>query len=88
MVTYRLQLECGGNGRAFYEPGRRATSGPFGAVGNPEWTGVRLRDVLNAAGVQDSVVYTAHYGNDHHLSGDPSKLPISRGVPIEKAMDE
>jgi len=88
VVTYRLQLECGGNGRAFYEPGASGNQWTFGAVGNPEWTGVRLRDVLNAAGVQDSVVYTAHYGNDHHLSGDPSKLPISRGVPIEKAMDE
>jgi DMSO/TMAO reductase YedYZ molybdopterin-dependent catalytic subunit len=32
-------------------------------------------------------VYTGHYGADTHLSGDPDKMPISRGVPIEKAMD-
>ena len=43
--------------------------------------------MLNAAGVKDSVIYTAHYGADTHLSGDPAKLPISRGVPIEKAMN-
>jgi len=34
------------------------------------------------------VIYTAHYGADGHLSGDPDKLPISRGVPIEKAMTD
>ena len=38
--------------------------------------------------MQDGVVYTAHYGADEHLSGDASKEPISRGVPIEKAMDD
>jgi DMSO/TMAO reductase YedYZ molybdopterin-dependent catalytic subunit len=41
-----------------------------------------------AAGVQDAAVYTAHYGKDMHLSRDPAKLPISRGVPIAKAMTE
>jgi DMSO/TMAO reductase YedYZ molybdopterin-dependent catalytic subunit len=49
---------------------------------------VRLRDVLNAAGVKDSAVYTGHYGNDPHLSGDPEKVAISRGVPIAKALEE
>ncbi|MCV5649342.1 molybdopterin-dependent oxidoreductase, partial [Escherichia coli] len=50
------------------------------------WTGVRLADVLKAAGVKDGAIYTAHYGADKHLSGKEGKLPISRGVPIAKAM--
>ena len=87
MVTLRLQLECGGNGRKFFRPGASGNQWTFGAVGCPNWTGVRLRDVLNAAGVKDNAVYTAHYGADQHLSGDPQKNPISRGVPIEKAME-
>ncbi|MDM7946512.1 MAG: sulfite oxidase [Oceanibaculum nanhaiense] len=87
-VTYRLWVECGGNGRAFFQPGASGNQWTFGAVGCPEWTGVRLRDVLKAAGVKDSAVYTAHYGNDVHLSGDPAKVVISRGVPIKKAMEE
>ena len=87
-VTLQLQLECGGNGRKFYKPGASGNQWTFGAVGCPEWTGVRLRDVLAAAGVQDTAIYTAHYGADTHLSGDPSKRPISRGVPIDKAMEE
>jgi DMSO/TMAO reductase YedYZ molybdopterin-dependent catalytic subunit len=56
-------------------------------VGNAEWTGVRLADVLRAAGVKDTAMYTAHFGNDVHLSGDPARPVISRGVPIWKAMD-
>ncbi len=86
-VTQRLWLECGGNGRGFFEPGASGNQWTVGAVGCPEWTGVRLRDVLNKAGVKSTAVYTGHYGNDVHLSGDPDKEVISRGVPIEKAME-
>lgn len=87
-VTSALVLECGGNGRAFFNPGASGNQWTTGAVGCPEWTGVRLEDVLAKAGVKDSAVYTAHYGNDVHLSGDPEKEVISRGVPIDKAMAE
>ncbi len=86
-VTLQLQLECAGNGRKFFSPGASGNQWTFGAVGCPEWTGVRLRDALNAAGVKDSAVYTAHIGADAHLSGDPDKRPLSRGVPVDKAMD-
>lgn len=87
VVTLQLQLECGGNGRAGFEPKARGNQWTVGAVGCSEWTGVRLSDVLARAGVKDSAVYTGHFGADTHLSGDPAKLPISRGVPIAKAMD-
>lgn len=86
-VTSRLVIECGGNGRAFFQPGTSGNQWTVGAVGCPEWTGVRLSDVLNAAGVKSSAVYTGHYGNDVHLSGDDTQEVISRGVPIEKAME-
>lgn len=86
VVTNRLVVECGGNGRAFFSPGASGNQWTTGAVGCPEWTGVRLADVLNAAGIKDSAVYTGHYSNDPHLSGDPDKDAISRGVPIEKAL--
>ena len=87
VVKLRLQVECGGNGRAAFNPPAKGNQWTLGAVGNAEWTGVRYRDLLKAAGVKDNVVYTAHYGMDGHLSGDPDKLPISRGVPIAKAME-
>ncbi|WP_018000607.1 sulfite oxidase [Paracoccus sp. N5] len=87
-VTRRLVIECGGNGRAFFQPGTSGNQWTTGAVGCPEWTGVRLAEVLKAAGVKESAVYTGHYGNDVHLSGDEEKEVISRGVPIEKALEE
>ena len=65
---------------------RQGNQWTVGAIGNAEWTGVRYRDVLKAAGVRKSAVYTGHYGYDLHLSRAPDKVPISRGVPIEKAM--
>lgn len=86
-VTQRLWLECGGNGRAFFQPGASGNQWTVGAVGCPEWTGVRLSDVLRKAGVKSTAVHTGHYGNDVHLSGDPEKEVISRGAPIEKAME-
>ena len=88
VVTMALAIECGGNGRAFFEPPARGNQWTYGAVACSEWTGVRLKDVLAAAGVQPNVVYTAHVGADTHLSGQPDKLPISRGVPIAKAMTD
>ncbi|MCY4157253.1 MAG: sulfite oxidase [Gammaproteobacteria bacterium] len=87
VVSHRLVIECGGNGRAGFDPPARGNQWTYGAVGCSEWTGVRLADVLEAAGVKETAIYTAHEGADLHLSGTPGKLPISRGVPLRKAMD-
>lgn len=86
-VTLRLQLECGGNGRSFYQPAARGNQWTNGGVGCAEWTGVRLSDVLKAAGIKPGAVYTGHFSADPHLSGDTTKQAISRGLPIAKAMD-
>ena len=86
--TYQLQLECGGNGRSEFVPPASGNQWSTGAVGCPEWTGVRLRDVLDHVGIRDDAVYLGYYGADTHLSGDPGKVPISRGVPIEKALED
>jgi len=85
-VTRRLVLECGGNGRSFFTPQARGNQWTNGGAGCAEWTGVRLADVLKAAGVKSSAVFTGHYGIDRSLA-DASKDAISRGVPIRKAMD-
>ena len=87
VVTRALTLECAGNGRAFFDPPADGAQWTYGAIACSEWTGVRLADVLKAAGVKSTVVYTAHEGADTHPSGEPDVRPISRGVPIAKAMD-
>lgn len=86
--TYRLVLECGGNGRSEFWPAAKGNQWTTGAVGCAEWTGARLKDVLEAAGVKKDAVYVGYYGADVHLSGDPNKVVISRGVPIQKAMQD
>jgi DMSO/TMAO reductase YedYZ molybdopterin-dependent catalytic subunit len=87
-VTYRMVLECAGNWRSFFVPAASGNQWTTGGVGCAEWTGVRLRDVLNDARVRPTAVYTAHYAADRHLSGEPNRQALSRGVPIAKAMDE
>jgi len=87
-VTRRMVLECGGNGRSFFSPQARGNQWTNGGAGCAEWTGVRLSEVLAAAGVKPSAVFTGHYGADPHLSGEANRQALSRGVPIAKAMDE
>ena len=86
-VTLQLQLECGGNGRAEFHPTVPGNQWTTGAVACPEWTGVRVRDVLDYCGVARNAVYVAYESADAHLSGDPSMRPISRGVPVAKAQE-
>ena len=86
--TYALQIECGGNGRAGFNPPAKGNQWKYGAIGCATYKGVRMRDVLHSAGLKNSAVYTGYYGEDPHLSGDPNKIPISRGTPISKALDE
>jgi DMSO/TMAO reductase YedYZ molybdopterin-dependent catalytic subunit len=63
--TVRVTMECAGNGRARLEP--RPVSQPWlvEAVGTAEWTGVPLRHVLDAAGVDPSAVELVFTGADH-----------------------
>jgi len=85
--TYQLTLECGGNGRSEYNPPARGNQWTIGAVQCAQWTGVRLKDILADVGVKDDAVYVAYHAADSHLSRNPEKEAISRGVPVAKAME-
>ena len=87
VITKSLQLECGGNGRAFFKPPALGNQWSYGAISCSEWTGVRLSDVIKSSGIKPSSIYTGHYGADLHLSGNTNKNALSRGVPIKKALD-
>ncbi len=86
--TYQLVLECGGNGRSGYDPPASGNQWGQGAVHCAKWTGVRLKDILQDVGIKDDAVYIGYYGKDQHLSMDPSKSAISRGVPMHKALED
>jgi sulfite oxidase len=86
--SYQLTLECGGNGRYEFDPPAKGNQWTVGAVSCATWTGVRLRDVLEDVGLKNDAVYIGYHAADVHLSGDPKKEPISRGVPMAKAFQD
>ena len=86
--TYQLTLECGGNGRSEFNPPAKGNQWTVGAVSCASWTGVRLKDVLASIGLKKDAVYIGYHAADTHLSGDPSKEPISRGAPMFKALQD
>lgn len=86
--NYQLTLECGGNGRSEFNPPAKGNQWTLGAVHCASWTGVRLRDVLEDVGIKNSAVYIGFHAVDQHLSGDPTKEPISRGCPMAKALQD
>lgn len=86
--TYQLTLECGGNGRKEFNPPAKGNQWSYGAVACAAWTGVRLKDVLADVGIKSDAIYIGYHGKDSHLSGDLNKQPISRGVPIKKALED
>ncbi|PWG04172.1 sulfite oxidase [Polaribacter aquimarinus] len=86
--SYQLTLECGGNGRSEFDPPAKGNQWTIGAVHCASWTGVRLKDILEDVGINNDAVYIGYHSFDTHLSGDPSKEPISRGCPISKALQD
>ena len=78
--TYQLTLECGGNGRSEFEPPAKGNQWTVGAVACAEWTGVRLKDILADVGYKDDAIYIGYHAADTHLSGDPTKEPISKNT--------
>ena len=49
-----VTLECAGNSRSFVSPPAEGLRFQHGAVGNAEWTGVPVRDILSRAGLLDT----------------------------------
>lgn len=86
--TYQLTIECGGNGRAEFDPPAKGNQWTVGAIHCASWSGVRLRDVLEDAGIKNDAVYIGYHAVDVHLSKDPNKEPISRGCPMPKALQD
>jgi DMSO/TMAO reductase YedYZ molybdopterin-dependent catalytic subunit len=86
-VTRAVTLECAGNGRALLDP--RPVSQPWllEAVGNAEWTGVPLHDVLEGVGIEQGAVEVLFTGIDRGLEGEVEQ-DYERSLPLEEAMRE
>jgi DMSO/TMAO reductase YedYZ molybdopterin-dependent catalytic subunit len=85
-VTLQGMLECAGSGRQGYVPNASGTRWLVtGGMGCPTWTGVRLRDVLAAAGVRSNGAHVAGQGGDFGVVA--TAAPVIRSIPMAKAMD-
>ncbi len=84
LISY---LECAGNHRAMFGilNGRQSSGTQWmtGAVGNGEWVGARLPDVLTLAGIRDDAVSVLLVGLDTEAPEGGFRFVL----PVEKAMD-
>ena len=77
--------QCSGNSRGLFQP--RVAGGEWGngAMGNARWTGVRLRDVLDRAGVKPAAVAVRFNGLDEPLvDGAPDFM---KSLAVDHARD-
>lgn len=77
-------LECAGNGRGLYRPQVPGVQWGKGAVGTARFSGPRLHDVLDRAGVKSTGKHVMFRGLDEVPGRVP---PFIRSIPIEKASD-
>ncbi len=56
--------QCSGNSRGFFTPRVAGAQWGHGAMGNARWTGVRLKDVLDRAGIAPAAVAVRASGLD------------------------
>ncbi|MDF2960384.1 MAG: sulfite oxidase [Paenibacillus sp.] len=86
-VTLPVTLECAGNKRALFQPKVRGEQWELGAVSHAVWKGVRLRDILQAAGILSHVQEVIFEGMDSGQRTDmPGTFIYSRSLPVHKAM--
>lgn len=77
--TYTSFLECSGNSRGFFAPTAKGGQWRNDAIGNAEWSGVPLHELLVQAGVKDGAVDVVSQGGDF--------AEMQRGLPLDVAMD-
>jgi sulfane dehydrogenase subunit SoxC len=86
-VTMPVTLECAGNGRAHLEPRPHSQPWLLEAVGTAEWTGTRLRDLLDEAGPAAETVEVVFEGADRGVEGGAAQQ-YARSLPVDETRRE
>lgn len=77
--------QCSGNSRALFAPRVPGVQWGVGALGNARWTGVRLRTLLDRAGVRDGARCVTFRGLDKPpIEGPP---PFAKALDVDRAQD-
>jgi DMSO/TMAO reductase YedYZ molybdopterin-dependent catalytic subunit len=77
-------LECSGNSRSLLKQKAAGNPWTIGGVGNAIWGGIRLRELLEKAGLQDTAEHVSFEGLDKPLGS--AGIKFIRSIPIKKAM--
>jgi sulfite oxidase len=83
--TVAAVLECTGNGRGFFRPRVPGIQWGRGAIGNAEWSGPRLSEVLKLAGADVQAAYVTSNGADIGVAKTPDFI---RSLGMRKALDQ
>lgn len=76
-------LECAGDARGFFRPRVPGVQWGRGAIGNAEWRGPRLSDVLKLAGADGNAAWVTVNGADVGIANTPDFI---RSMRMEKAL--
>lgn len=76
--------QCSGNRRGLFAPHVAGVQWGYGAMGNARWRGVRLKDVLEDAGIAPEAVEVAADGADLPTLTGPD---FAKSLPVWKALD-
>jgi DMSO/TMAO reductase YedYZ molybdopterin-dependent catalytic subunit len=77
--------QCSGNSRGYFQPRVPGGQWSHGAMGNARWTGVRLKDVLDRAGVKAGALQVRFTGMDEPVvAGAPDFM---KSLAIDHARD-
>ena len=82
--NFHAVLECSGNGRGFQFPKVSGLQWEKGAVGNAEWTGVPLTEIVKSVRLKPNAKFARIEGAD--LPALPAVPPFVRSIPLEKMM--
>ena len=77
--------QCSGNSRGFFAPRVPGGEWGHGAMGNARWTGVRLKDVLDRAGIKAGAQNVRFNGLDQPTS--PDGPDFQKSLSIDHARD-
>jgi sulfite oxidase len=81
-------LTCGGNRRQELSQIKEVSGVQWdaGAIGHAQWTGVKLADVLKAAGIKTGAKHVWFDGHDDIREKDGTVAPFGGSIPLEKAL--
>jgi DMSO/TMAO reductase YedYZ molybdopterin-dependent catalytic subunit len=83
--TMTVTMECAGNGRALFNPRRISQPWLVEAIGNSEWTGAPLSEILKETGLHREAAELVFTGVDRGVEGEQVQS-YQRSVSVKEAL--